>query len=75
MVAGVALGRIGDPEEIARVVRFLASSEASYVTGASVLVDGGLTRAQGRVKRSTGVTAGGARRRRAGWSCLTGAVL
>ena len=43
MVAGVALGRIGDPEEIARVVRFLASSEASYVTGASVLVDGGLT--------------------------------
>jgi NAD(P)-dependent dehydrogenase (short-subunit alcohol dehydrogenase family) len=43
MVAGVALGRIGDPEEVARVVRFLASSEASYVTGASVLVDGGLT--------------------------------
>jgi NAD(P)-dependent dehydrogenase (short-subunit alcohol dehydrogenase family) len=43
MVAGVALGRIGDPEEIAHVVRFLASSEASYVTGASVLVDGGLT--------------------------------
>jgi 3-oxoacyl-[acyl-carrier protein] reductase len=43
MVAGVALGRIGDPEEIARVVRFLASDEASYVTGASLLVDGGLT--------------------------------
>jgi NAD(P)-dependent dehydrogenase (short-subunit alcohol dehydrogenase family) len=43
MVAGVALGRIGDPAEIARVVRFLASSEASYVTGASLLVDGGLT--------------------------------
>ena len=43
MVAGVALGRIGAPHEIARVVRFLASDEASYVTGASLLVDGGLT--------------------------------
>ena len=43
MVAGVALGRIGDPIEVARVVRFLASDEASYVTGASLLVDGGLT--------------------------------
>jgi NAD(P)-dependent dehydrogenase (short-subunit alcohol dehydrogenase family) len=43
MVAGVALGRIGDPSEVAQVVRFLASSESSYVTGASLLVDGGLT--------------------------------
>jgi NAD(P)-dependent dehydrogenase (short-subunit alcohol dehydrogenase family) len=43
MVAGVALGRIGTPHEIAGVVRFLASDEASYVTGASLLVDGGLT--------------------------------
>lgn len=43
MVAGVALGRIGAPEEVAHVVRFLASREASYVTGASLLVDGGLT--------------------------------
>lgn len=43
MSAGVALGRIGDPEEVATVVRFLASDEASYVTGASLLVDGGLT--------------------------------
>jgi NAD(P)-dependent dehydrogenase (short-subunit alcohol dehydrogenase family) len=43
MTRGVALGRIGEPEEIAQVVRFLASSEASYVTGASLLVDGGLT--------------------------------
>jgi NAD(P)-dependent dehydrogenase (short-subunit alcohol dehydrogenase family) len=43
MTDGVALGRIGDPDEIARSVRFLASDEASYVTGASLLVDGGLT--------------------------------
>ncbi|HEY1853318.1 MAG TPA: SDR family oxidoreductase [Solirubrobacterales bacterium] len=43
MVKGVALGRIGDPMEVARTVRFLASSESSYVTGASLMVDGGLT--------------------------------
>lgn len=43
MTRGVALGRIGTPEEIAQVVRFLVSPEASYVTGASLLVDGGLT--------------------------------
>jgi NAD(P)-dependent dehydrogenase (short-subunit alcohol dehydrogenase family) len=43
MVSGVALGRIGDPMEVARAVRFLASAEASYVTGTSLLVDGGLT--------------------------------
>jgi NAD(P)-dependent dehydrogenase (short-subunit alcohol dehydrogenase family) len=43
MVAGVALGRIGSPEEIANTVRFLVSDEASYVTGASLVVDGGLT--------------------------------
>ncbi|MBS1887532.1 MAG: SDR family oxidoreductase [Actinobacteria bacterium] len=43
MIKGVALGRIGDPMEVARTVCFLASSESSYVTGASLLVDGGLT--------------------------------
>ncbi|MEM9495822.1 MAG: SDR family NAD(P)-dependent oxidoreductase [Pseudomonadota bacterium] len=35
------LNRIGDPEEIAEVVFFLASSAASYVTGQSLYVDGG----------------------------------
>jgi 3-oxoacyl-[acyl-carrier protein] reductase len=40
---GVPLGRIGDPSEVARVIRFLTSSDASYVTGAEIRVDGGLT--------------------------------
>lgn len=43
MVRGVALRRIGEPMEVAQVVRFLISAESSYVTGASLLVDGGLT--------------------------------
>ena len=36
-----ALGRIGRPEEIARVAAFLASDEASFMTGSAVVVDGG----------------------------------
>lgn len=43
MVAGVALGRIADPSEIASVIAFLASPDAGYVTGATLFVDGGLT--------------------------------
>jgi len=39
---GVPLGRPGSPEEIATVIRFLASTDASYVTGASWVVDGGM---------------------------------
>lgn len=36
-----ALGRIGRPEEVGRVVAFLASEEASFMTGSAVVVDGG----------------------------------
>jgi NAD(P)-dependent dehydrogenase (short-subunit alcohol dehydrogenase family) len=42
MTKAVALGRIAEPAEIASVVRFLVSPESSYVTGASIVVDGGL---------------------------------
>ena len=37
------LGRIGRPEEIARAVLFLASEDASFMTGSSLVVDGGGT--------------------------------
>jgi NAD(P)-dependent dehydrogenase (short-subunit alcohol dehydrogenase family) len=43
MVEGVALGRIAEPDEIADVISFLASPRAAYVTGTSLVVDGGLT--------------------------------
>jgi NAD(P)-dependent dehydrogenase (short-subunit alcohol dehydrogenase family) len=40
--AGVPLGRPGDAREIAAVIGFLASAQASYVTGVSWPVDGGM---------------------------------
>lgn len=41
--ADIPLGRIAEPDEIASVITFLASSQASYVSGTTVVVDGGRT--------------------------------
>ena len=41
--AAFALGRVGQPSEVAKVVAFLASEAGSYVTGAAWLIDGGNT--------------------------------
>lgn len=37
----ILLGRLGEPDEVGRVVRFLMSDEASYITAAELVVDGG----------------------------------
>jgi 3-oxoacyl-[acyl-carrier protein] reductase len=42
MLASVPVGRIGTPEDVARVVRFLVGPAASYMTGQVVVVDGGM---------------------------------
>ena len=41
--AKIPMHRIANPEEIAKVAAFLASADASYITGTTVYADGGLT--------------------------------
>jgi meso-butanediol dehydrogenase/(S,S)-butanediol dehydrogenase/diacetyl reductase len=45
---GIPMKRLGQPEEVANVAAFLVSGEASYMTGAVVTVDGGVTAATGQ---------------------------
>ena len=47
MEQNIPIGRAGRAEEVARLVRWLASEEASYVTGANIVIDGGLSLVQG----------------------------
>ena len=42
LAAQVPLGRMGDPDEIAKVAVFLASDDSSFVTGVELFVDGGM---------------------------------
>jgi 2-hydroxycyclohexanecarboxyl-CoA dehydrogenase len=43
MINATALGRIGTPDEVAAAIAFLASPDASYITGQTVNVSGGLS--------------------------------
>jgi 2-hydroxycyclohexanecarboxyl-CoA dehydrogenase len=45
MLKAVPLGRLGEPEDIAAAVAYLASERAGYVTGQTLSVSGGLTMA------------------------------
>lgn len=42
MIQGIPLGRMGEPEEVAKVASFLLSSDASYITGQNIAVNGGM---------------------------------
>lgn len=47
LLSEIPLGRMGRPEEIASLVAFLASERADYITGATLFIDGGLSKMSG----------------------------
>ena len=42
LLKNIPLGRLGQPQDVAAVVAFLASDDARYITGSTMVVDGGL---------------------------------
>lgn len=43
MIKAIPLGRLGTPKDVAYAILFLASKEADFITGQSLIVDGGQT--------------------------------
>ena len=43
MIQAIPLGRVGEPEDIARLATFLASDDAAYITGQNMAVNGGMS--------------------------------
>ncbi|MFD8078936.1 SDR family oxidoreductase [Streptomyces sp. NPDC059718] len=64
IAAGLPMGRIGEPGDVARAVRWLASDEAAWITGAELVVDGGTRVRAARTGGTGGV--GGTERSGAG---------
>ena len=54
----IPMGRVGRADEIAGAVAFLCSEDASYITGAMLVIDGGLTAATGQVNYTRALTGG-----------------